>query len=65
MEWTIIEGDSVRVYTVEHTVYSGQELKDRLAAAGFADVKLYGSMDGAPYGLEAECLLAVARKPAP
>ena len=64
MEWTIIKGDTVRVYTVEHTVYSGQGLKDRLAAAGFADVKLYGSMGGAPYGLEADRLLVVARKPA-
>ena len=35
MEWTIIRGDSVRVFTINHTVYSGQELKDRLTAVGF------------------------------
>ena len=64
MEWTIIKGDTVRVFTIDHTVYSGQELKDRFAAAGFQDVRLYGSMDGAPYGREADRLIAVARKPA-
>ncbi len=65
MEWTIIRGNDVRVYTVHHTVYSGQELKDRFTAAGFADVKLYGSIDGAPYGLEADRLIVVGRKLAP
>lgn len=65
MEWTIIKGDDVRVYTINHTVYSGQELKDRFVAAGFADVKLYGNIGGAPYGPEADRLIVVGRKPAP
>ena len=64
MEWTIIRDKDVRVYTIHHTVYSGQELKDRFTAAGFADVKLYGSIDGAPYDREAERLIATGRKPA-
>ena len=64
MEWTIINGNTVRVFTIDHTVYSGQELKDRLTAVGFGDVRLYGSIDGAPYGREADRLIAVARKPA-
>ncbi len=64
MEWTIIKGDAVRVFTIHHTVYSGQELKDRLTAVGFGDVRLYGDIDGAPYGREADRLIAVARKPA-
>lgn len=64
MEWTIIRGNDVRVYTIHHTVYSGQELKDRFAAAGFADVKLYGSMDGAAYDRQADRLIAIGRKPA-
>ena len=62
-EWTLIRGDIVRIYTFHHTIYSGQELKDRFAAAGFQDVRLYGSMDGSPYGREADRLIAVARKP--
>ncbi len=64
MEWTIIKGNSVRVFTIDHTVYSGQELKDRLETAGFDDVRLYGSMEGAPYDRAAERLIAVGRKPA-
>ena len=63
MEWTIIKGNAVRVFTIDHTVYSGQELKDRLTAVGFGDVRLYGSIDGAPYGREADRLIAIARKP--
>ena len=65
MEWTIIKGNTVRVFTIHHTVYSGQEFKDRLTAVGFGDVRLYGSIDGAPYGREADRLIAVARKPGP
>jgi hypothetical protein len=42
-------------------VYSGQELKDRLLAAGFSRVSLYGNLDGAPYDREASRLVAVAR----
>lgn len=64
MEWTIIKGDAIRVYSIDHTVYSGQELKDRFTTAGFADVKLYGSMDGAPYDRQADRLIAVGRKSA-
>lgn len=64
MEWTIIKGDAIRVYSIDHTIYSGQELRDRFTAAGFADVKLYGSIDGAPYDREAERLIVVGRKPA-
>ncbi len=64
MEWTIINGNTVRVHTIDHTIYSGQELKDRFTAAGFADVKLYGGIHGAPYDREAERLIAVGRKPA-
>ena len=63
MEWTIIKSNAVRVFTIHHTVYSGQELKDRLTAVGFGDVRLYGSIDGAPYGREADRLIAIARKP--
>ena len=62
-EWTLIRGDTVRIYTFHHTIYSGQELKDRLTAVGFGDIRLFGSIDGDPYGREADRLIAVARKP--
>lgn len=59
-EWLLIRGD--RVYRREwtHRVYSGQELADRLFAAGFESVSLYGNLEGADYDLDAERLVAVA-----
>jgi SAM-dependent methyltransferase len=63
-EWVLIRQGRTRTFTFHHTIYSGQELKDRLLGAGFADVKLYGSLEGDPYGLDAQRLVAVARKAA-
>ena len=63
-ELTLIRDGRARTFTFHHTVYSGQELRDRLEAIGFREVKLYGSLDGDPYGPLAQRLIAVARKPA-
>ena len=60
--WILLRNDGVRSYTFELTVYSGQELRDRLERVGFTEVILYGDLAGAPYGLESERLVAVARK---
>ena len=62
-EWIIIKGPDVRTFEFHHTVYSGQELKDRLIAVGFRDVKLCGSFEGEEYGRESNRLVAVAVKP--
>jgi SAM-dependent methyltransferase len=43
-------------------VYSGMELKTLLQRAGFKEVALYGSLDGAPYDNEATRLVAVAQR---
>lgn len=64
MEWIIIKGDAIHVYSIDHTIYSGQELRDCFSAAGFVDVKLYGSIEGAPYDRQADRLIAIGRKPA-
>ncbi|MCC6739521.1 MAG: class I SAM-dependent methyltransferase [Planctomycetia bacterium] len=61
-EWVVIRGGKSRIFRFHHTLYSGQELRDRLEAAGFADVKLYGSLAGDAYGVNAARLVAVARK---
>ena len=61
-EWILLKGNRARRFKFHHTIYSGQELKELLRAAGFADVKLYGDFDGQPYGLDAPRLIAVARK---
>jgi SAM-dependent methyltransferase len=61
-EWLLIKGSRVQRFKFHHTLYSGQELKDRLRAAGFADVKLFGNLAGQPFGPDAPRLVAVARK---
>ena len=61
-EWIVIENDSTTTFRFHLTVYSGQELKDRLLKVGFEDVKLFGGVDGSEYGLDARRLVAVARK---
>jgi SAM-dependent methyltransferase len=62
-EWILIRDGQARSFDFHHTVYSGQELKDRLEQAGFTDVQLYGNFDGSPYDLKAQRLIAVGRKP--
>jgi SAM-dependent methyltransferase len=61
-EWVLVKRNKVRSFKFHHTIYSGQELRDLLRQAGFADVKLYGEFDGQPYGPNAPRLVAVARK---
>lgn len=61
-EWILIKGNRVKRFKFHHTLYSGQELKNMLLEAGFAKVKLFGNLDGDPYGPEAMRLVAVAHK---
>ena len=61
-EWTIIRDGRLHTFDFNLRVYSGQELKDLLGAAGFSSVKLYGGLDGRPYALEVERLVALAVK---
>ena len=60
-EWTIVRDGRARTFEFCLRVYSGQELKSVLDAAGFTQVSLYGALDGRPYDLQAERLVAVAR----
>jgi SAM-dependent methyltransferase len=61
-QWILIQADRARTFNLEHTIYSGQEIKDRLREAGFKSVTLYGDLDGSPYDLRARHLVAGARK---
>ena len=61
-EWTVVRDGHARTFEFLLRIYSGQELKALLGAAGFATVTLYGSLGGRPYDLEAERLVAVARR---
>jgi len=60
-EWILIREGRARTFRYRLSVYSGQELRDRLHQAGFARVDLYGNPDGGPYDREASRLIAVAR----
>jgi SAM-dependent methyltransferase len=60
--WILIESNRVRRFKFQHTVYSGQELRDLLLRAEFSSVQLFGGLDGQSYGLDASRLIAVARK---
>lgn len=60
VEWLLVEGDRARRFEFEHNVYSGQELAALLERAGFADVQIYGSLDGTPYDATATRLVARA-----
>ncbi|MGD0775050.1 MAG: class I SAM-dependent methyltransferase [Candidatus Solibacter sp.] len=61
-DWTLVKAGQSRGYRFEHYLYSGPGLEERLLSCGFAGVRLYGDLDGSPYGPEALRLVAVARK---
>jgi SAM-dependent methyltransferase len=61
-EWLLIRGDRVKSFAFHHTIYSGQELRDRLEQVGFTNVTLHGSLNGDEYSPTATRLVAVARK---
>jgi len=61
-QWMLIRENSVQRFEYCVRIYSGQELIDLLRNVGFADVVLYGDLDGQPYGPAAKRLIAVARK---
>jgi len=61
-EWILIKGAEVKSFESQITVYSGQELRDRLEGVGFEIVELYGDLEGNEYGMDTKRLIAVARK---
>jgi len=61
-EWILIRKDRAKTFKFHHTLYSGQELKDRIQQAGLIDVRLYGNLDGAEYGPRASRLIALGRR---
>jgi 2-polyprenyl-3-methyl-5-hydroxy-6-metoxy-1,4-benzoquinol methylase len=45
-EWLVLRNGRAKSFKFHHTIYSGQELRDRMERAGFAAVKLHGNLDG-------------------
>lgn len=62
-EWILIRKGRAKSFTFHHTIYSGQELRDRLELVGFQNVKLYGNLDGEDYSPSEQRLIAVGQKP--
>ncbi|UCC28914.1 MAG: methyltransferase domain-containing protein [Phycisphaerales bacterium] len=62
VRWIVIREQQQREHRFGLRVYSAYELKDLLAAVGFAQVAAYGSLEGTPYDHEAKRLVVVARK---
>jgi SAM-dependent methyltransferase len=62
-EWLIVRNGRTKSFKFHHTIYSGQEMRDRMERAGFVGVTLYGNLDGDEYGPNAERLIVVGRKP--
>ena len=60
--WIVIEGCTATTFQFEISIYSGQELRDRLYEAGFSEVTVFGGYDRSEYGPNARRLVAVARK---
>lgn len=60
--WTMIRKGRMRTYKVAHRLYTAVELRTLLKQAGFARVKAFGSLDGAPYNQDAQRLVLVATK---
>ena len=60
--WFLIRDQKVTEVSFETALYSGRELADLLKKAGFEKVKLFGSLQGIPYDVIAQRLVAVAQK---
>lgn len=61
-KWLLIKDGRSRSFQFEHTIFSGRELQDLILRAGFETVEIFGNLQGAAYGLDAERLIAVARR---
>ena len=61
-DWMLLKDGRYRTFSFEHTVYSARELRERMEATGFARVRVYGDLGGAPFGIEATRLVLVAHK---
>jgi SAM-dependent methyltransferase len=63
-EWMLIRDERIKTYQFHHTVYSGQELVDRLHETGFTGIRLFGGLTGRAYDRDANRLVAIADKEA-
>lgn len=61
--WLMLRDGATESFAHRVWIYSGSELRRMLLDAGFESVALYGAFDGRAYDLDAQRLVAVAKKP--
>lgn len=62
--WIAIRGTQRAEYRVAVRSYSAAELSFLLSQFGFAELRVYGRLDGTEYDQEAQRLVVLGRKPA-
>jgi len=60
--WTLVSGDRIHRASFSLNIYSAVELQDRLFAAGFSSVQIFGDLEGREYDLDADRLILLAGK---
>lgn len=60
--WILEKGAERVDHSFALRLYSGYEMRQALAEAGFASAAIFGGLDGKPYDEKADSLVAVARK---
>ena len=60
--WILVRGGRSREVRWKMRLYSGEDMKSLLKAAGFDSVRLYGGLSGSAFDRFAQRLIAVARK---
>jgi hypothetical protein len=61
-QWLLLRDGRYSSYVFTLRLYSAEEIRGLLHAAGFDEVQIYGSLEGRAYDAEASRLVAVARK---
>ena len=61
-EWIVLCNGVEQRFHFTIRIFSGREIRDRLEAAGFARVRLFGDLEGSAFGLGSKRLVAVAVK---
>ncbi|RRJ31048.1 hypothetical protein [Halocatena pleomorpha] len=58
--WILVSDEEEREFTVSHRLYSAYELTTLSERVGFANVSVYGNLNGDPYDEDATRLVVVA-----